>query len=320
MSGRPIRTRAKRWCFTLNNYIGNHVAHLRTLGIEQQQVEYIVWGREVAPTTLTPHLQGFVIFRDRLYLAQAKRALFEGFADAQRTVHVEVARGTAQQNKNYCSKEDEGFEEYGECPTAGQGRRTDLERFFEWADEFIVNNGRPPTTPEAAADFPSVVVKHSRLMEVVRLRTPRALFHEDAEPRGWQERLRQQLEAPAEDRKIKFVVDPDGGVGKSWFVRWFLDLHPHSAQIFRPGKVTDLAHAVKVHCNVFLFDVPRNGMQFLQIQVLEMLKDRVIFSPKYNSTTKFLQSVPHVVVFSNEHPADVGITLTNDRYEFVSLD
>jgi len=309
---RSTEHRAKRWCFTLNNPTANEVQHVIAFATQEPRLcDYLVFGRELSSTG-TPHLQGYVIFTTAHRLRAAKQSL------GSDRFHLQVARGTPSQNRTYCTKEND-YEEFGECPQVTQGRRTDLERFFDWADDFTSENGRPPTTPEAAATYPAILVKHGRLMDVVRLRAQRSLFHVNPVLREWQQHLKDALDQPPDDRKIKFVIDPEGGLGKSWFVRHYLDIHPQTTQVFRPGKVSDLAHAVKIHCNVFLFDIPRDGLQFLQVQVLEMLKDRVIFSPKYHSQTKFLSSVPHVVVFTNEHPADVGITLTADRYDFVNI-
>jgi len=311
------RHRAKRWCFTWNNPtpVNSHALNTFCLG-DPPAFDYIVYGRESAPTTGTLHYQGYVILKEPKSLRQVKSLLSGNF---QSSIHLEVSRGTPQQNREYCIK-DGNFNEFGELPSVSQGRRTDLERFFEWADEFGADNGRPPTTPEVARNFPTMVVKHSRLMDVVRLRTERRLFAHEPEPKQWQQRLSDALELPAEDRKIIFVIDPDGGLGKSWFCRWFIDTHPDTTQILRPGKVSDVAHAIKAHISVFLFDVPRGGLQFLQSQVIEQLKDQLVFSPKYASQMKYLDHVPHVVVLSNEHPTDVGLSLTLDRYEYFVTD
>lgn len=301
------QSRAKRWVFTLNNWTNDELQSILDAG--RTQCSYLVVGRERGAAG-TPHLQGYLEWNAACRLTTTKNRL------GTDRVWLAIAKGTAAQNRTYCSKEDD-YEEHGECPQQGQGRRTDLDRFFDWVDEFIEANNRPPTTPEAANLHPATITKYSRIMDVVRIRTQRSLFNEDPVPRGWQASLKERLEAAPDDRKIFFIVDPEGGRGKSWFVRWFLDCHPTETQLFRPAKVTDLAHAIKTHTRWFLFDVPRNGMQFLQYQVLEQLKDRVIFSPKYNSTTKFLTSVPHVVVFCNEQPDQNA--MTNDRYHFINF-
>lgn len=300
-------SRAKRWVFTLNNWTQEEHDHLCSLA---PNVEYLVFGKELAPDTGTPHLQGYVEFPAAVRLTTCKNRL------GSARFHVAVARASAQENRTYCTKEGD-FEEFGECPTAGQGRRTDLDRFFEWTDDFATNNGRPPTTPEIARSHPTIAVRFPRVLEVVRLRCERSLFHVGPTPRPWQSALYNELMTSPDDRKITFVVDPDGGAGKSWFVRWFLDQHPADTQLFRPARVQDLAHAIRIRTKYFFFDVPRNGMQFLQFQVLEQLKDRLIFSPKYNSTTKMLTNVPHVVVFCNEEPQ--GDEMTLDRYHDFDL-
>lgn len=301
-------SRAKRWVFTLNNWTANELANILDAG--RTNAEYLVVGRECAPTTGTPHLQGYVEWNAACRFQTCKNRLGP-------RVSVRIARADAAANRTYCTKEGD-FEEIGECPTRGQGRRTDLERFFDWADEFGRENGRPPTTPEVARVHPTIAVRYPRCLEVIRLRCERSLFHHQPQPREWQQRLYDDLVAEPDDRKIKFVVDPTGGLGKSWFVRWFLDQHPSDCQVFRPARVQDIAHAVRVRTKYFFFDVPRNGMEFLQFQVLEQLKDRLIFSPKYQSTTKQLLSVPHVVVFCNEHPTESE--MSNDRYEYVNTD
>lgn len=311
------RHRAKRWCFTWNNYTqeDEQQLHDRCNGQHADWFSYIIYGREQAPNTGTKHLQGYVIFTTPASLNQAKERLT---GSSTHGIHLEVARGSPEQNREYCSKGGD-FTDFGILPAVTQGRRSDLERFFEWTDEFIADNGRAPTTPEVARIFPAMVVKHSRLMDVVRLRTSRRLFAVEPEPKQWQQRLSNALEGPADDRKIIFVIDPAGALGKSWFCRWFIDTHPDITQILRPGKVADLAHSIKAHFSVFLFDVPRGGLQFLQSQIIEQLKDQMIYSPKYGSQMKYLDHVPHVVVLSNEHPVDVGLELTPDRYEYFDV-
>lgn len=59
--------------------------------------KYAVVGREIAPTTLTPHLQCYMSLHKRMSWA-VFRANFPGW-------HVEQAKGTAKQNTVYCSKD-----------------------------------------------------------------------------------------------------------------------------------------------------------------------------------------------------------------------
>jgi len=45
-------------------------------------------------------------------------------------------------------------------------------------------------------------------------------------------------------------------------------------------------HCVEINTHVFLFNVPRGSMQFLNYGLLENLKDRMVLSPKYDSKMK----------------------------------
>lgn len=107
---------AKHWCFTLNNYTEEDVEKYQTLGEQGGQVNYLVFGREKGESG-TPHIQGYVSFSSKLRLAQVKVLLGD-------RVHLEKAKGSPQQNKDYCEKEGDSFE-YGTCPK-GRGARTDL--------------------------------------------------------------------------------------------------------------------------------------------------------------------------------------------------
>ena len=310
---RPIErlgkmSRAKRWVFTLNNWSSDEQDALEAAA---PATNYIVWGREVGENN-TPHLQGYVEFPAAIRFTTVKNRL------GSARFHLEVARGSATQNRAYCTK-DGDYTEHGDPPTVGQGQRTDLDRFYDWSDAFFVGHGRGPTTPEVAGEFPAILTRYPRVMEVLRLRTQRQLFIENPQPREWQQRLRLELESDADDRKIHFVVDPDGGCGKSWFVRWFLDLHPDDTQMLSTGRVADVAYAVRARTRVFLIDIPRGGLEFLQTQVLEAMKNRLIFSPKYASGTKTLFQTPQIAVFTNEHPVDVNMQLTVDRYNYIDI-
>lgn len=124
----------------------------------------------------------------------------------------------------------------------------------------------------------------------------------EGDPRPWQAALEGELNGEADDRTVIFYVDPEGNNGKSWFQAWYLTKYPERTQVLSAGKRDDVAHSVDKTKTVFFFNIPRGGMEYMQYTILEQLKDRMVFSPKYNSTMKYLSHVPHVVVFCNEDP------------------
>jgi len=113
----PRAPKNRKWCFTLHSFGPNHVIALRHF--ESNGVTYIIFGREICPTTGRRHLQGFLYFRNSLTRSGVKKRLGSGFEG----IHLEVSKGTVDQNITYCSK-DGDFESYGERPS--QGRRSDL--------------------------------------------------------------------------------------------------------------------------------------------------------------------------------------------------
>jgi len=301
--------RSKFWTWTLNNYTD---AEQRVIsdahGVEDLGIEYLCYGRELGEQG-TPHLQGYVIFRAPVSLATAKSRI------GSRRLHLEASRGSPQQNATYCKK-DGDFEEFGNLPQSSQGRRTDLESVFAWASDFAAENRRPCTFGELALAHPVAATKYPRILEVIRARfEPPPL--QVGEPRQWQRELADELDGNADDRTIKFVVDLDGGKGKSWFVRWYMTKNPGIVQKFSISKRDDIANGIEIQTKVFFLDVPRGQMEYLNYGIMEMIKDRLVWSPKYHSATKVLLNKVHVVVFSNEHP-DYN-RLTQDRYDTLNL-
>lgn len=102
------------WCFTLNNYDELAVEHIRSV-FTSDKIRYAIFGYEVGDSG-TPHLQGYVAFTKQQRLAAVTRSIPRA--------HWEPAKGTEQQNYEYCSKDGE-FEEFGRRKE--QGKRSDLE-------------------------------------------------------------------------------------------------------------------------------------------------------------------------------------------------
>lgn len=290
-----------RWCFTLNNYQPHEEETLQILG-NGPHTRYLVYGREVGQEG-TPHLQGFVIFA-RSQRLQAAKALLGA------RVHLEVARGRNDQAANYCKKDDD-FEEFGSLPNE-RGRRNDFHELKEW----VVQQPNKPSQQLIANEFPDLYIKYGRLMEWVNLIYPSPELVTGT-PRPWQSQLATELAQPADDRRILFYVDPIGGSGKSWFIKYWYTSHSDSTQRLSIGKRDDLAYAIDESKQYFFFDIPRSQSEFLQYSILESLKDRMVFSPKYTSYTKILGVNPHVVVFMNEEPD--RNKLSADRYKVTHI-
>lgn len=297
----PTSPRSTRWCFTLNNYTEVDIDVLRTY-----VCKYVVFGYENAPTTNTPHLQGFIVFNHAKRLSEC-RQLFNGGRG-----HFEITRGSSHQAAEYCKKAGH-FVERGVCP-GSSARVSARDLAVEWARGFIHDNRRAPTQAELAAhsyatfalrNFHQWCCYEAQRLYPVQLR--------QGEPRTWQRALEEELVGDADDRSIVFYLDPQGSSGKSWFQQWFLSVHPEKAQLLAPGRVQDIAFLIDESKDVFLMNVPRGGMEYLQYSILEQLKDRVVISTKYETKVKYLLKVPHVVVFCNEAPDETKLSF--DRFD-----
>lgn len=297
-----MAAQSQNWCFTVPNYTDVELLHLQLLS-EDPSVAYLIVGREVAPTTGTRHLQGFIRFNKRLRFAGVRNLLPQ--------CHLTSARGTLQQNRDYCSKEGD-FDEWGTCPAHQPGRRSDFERYLEWLGTLESE----PSERELITMWPALYGRYRGSMRRMAAEIcPRPQLR-DGPLRPWQEALQTELEQPADDRRVRFFVDRDGGSGKSWFCgHAFSKLD--GVQILGPGKRDDLAHAIDVRTRIFLFNVPRGNAEYLNYGLLEMIKDRMVLSPKYESTMKILIHTPHIVVFMNEDPDMTK--MTPDRYEITYL-
>ncbi|MEO6536499.1 MAG: hypothetical protein ABIT47_02315 [Candidatus Paceibacterota bacterium] len=120
--------RSRRFQFTINNYPKKDIKRFHELAESLEKHRYICYGFEKAESTGTPHIQGYV------ELTQAQRYTFlHSYFNFKRKgevlkFHIEVANGTAEDNKKYCKKEGD-FYEFGEPAT--QGSRTDLKEIKE---------------------------------------------------------------------------------------------------------------------------------------------------------------------------------------------
>lgn len=301
---------SSRWVFTLNNHTSDEVTALEAVLGDATRVRYGVFGREVGSSG-TPHLQGFVILESAQRLSYLRRHLSS-------RAHFERARGTSVQARDYCQK-DGDFVEFGTFPDRA-GQRNDLEELIKWSDEFTQEHGRPPSSPDIAKHQPRAYLKYPRFRALAAHRAPPRQL-EFGEPNSdWQRNLIDELEGEPDDRRVTFVVDCEGGKGKTWMCRYLLTKRPVDVQVLGIGRKNDLAHMVDETKTVFLFNIGRNQMEYLSYAILEELKDRLVVSTKYSGSTKLLKPC-HVVVFSNEHPDMTRLTSTDgvSRYNIVNI-
>jgi hypothetical protein len=93
----PRVKKYRRYCFTLNNYGTEDIKVLETFF---SQGKYI-FGEEIGPLCGTPHLQGYVEYKNPVS--------FQKMKEVNKKIHIEPAKGDRYSNIKYCGKDKKYF-------------------------------------------------------------------------------------------------------------------------------------------------------------------------------------------------------------------
>lgn len=241
---------AKNWCFTLNNYSEKDIESL----CSSSSIKSYIFQEETGENG-TPHLQGFVEFKNKL----RPKTLFSSRIHWEKTKNVEASIA-------YCSKEETRTGKvYSNILTKREDKR-------------LVN----------------------------------------FEMRPWQKDLYEYLMGEPNDRTIVWVVDKEGGKGKSLFSKWLAWKH-NDVLAVTMNKSADILTVVEEHYKTYLLDLPRSyDVQYCPFNALEQIKNGFVTEGKLKKTARQLSfAPPHVVVFSNDDPNMMKISL--DRWKIIRL-
>ena len=133
--------RARAWVFTVNNFTSDEYELLVSM-----PCVYMVLGREVGDQGV-PHLQGYVVFKNQVY----HRTL-----NSKLRCYWSVAKGDAESNFEYCSKEGD-FEERGERPVGRAEARAKGGEATKLKWEQILSKTKIGLMDEVDAE---VIIKH----------------------------------------------------------------------------------------------------------------------------------------------------------------
>lgn len=296
---------SKYWCFTWNNYPDDADDVIKDF-YDRGIPSYVVYQREVGETTGTPHLQGFVNLKARKRLTGMKKVL------SPEVAWYPAAAKNVQEKVDYCKKESTRVPdtlpiELGELVIPSQGVRTDLNAFME-----DVKAGMP---------YHHLIDKHpgvfrtglSFAREFFTIHSPDPEWNRitEFEERPWHSIVNDFISKP-DDRKILFIVDPEGGLGKTTLAKKLVN-EREDAQFFKPAKEADLALSLDNRKSVFILDCPRCRHDIpLPYMILESIKDGMVFSGKYQSCMKRVTLPNVVIVFTNDVPDPTKLSL--DRF------
>jgi hypothetical protein len=286
----------RNYCFTANNWTFS----TRSL-LEKWDVRYLVFGEEVAPTTGTPHLQGYVQLKTRKRIST--------LAKEMPGLHFIAANGTAMENRSYCLKEGHNVFEKGAASIQG---KMNVDTMYDY---FVMVDGDAKKMYDEFGE--SWLRNRRQILELSREiagNMKRELISANIECctlRKWQSEAVERL-MKQDDRKILFVVDKKGGAGKSWladYMRWI-----RGAFVTQGGRTVDITYAYASE-DIVAFDICRSGQKFMNYMLIERFKNSCVSSHKYESCEKVAKA--RVVVFLNDDPDYTK--LSEDRYDIMHV-
>lgn len=286
-----MASKCKNWIYTLNNYTTEEEDTIKSLyGTE---FKYTIYGREIAPTTGTPHLQGYIQFIKQYRLQEVKNHFID-------RAHYEPAKGNVEDNINYTSK-DEKVITYGTPTIQGSNKNklyAQIQQCNNW-NEVLEIKGIQRSLRYAQEVF--------KLKPIPKM--------ENFKPRKWQQSIIDILEKPTDGRTIYYVYDKKGNTGKTYLCKYLVA--NHNAFYTSPAKSSDILYAYN-NQKVVLYDIPKSQDEaFINYGALEKLKDGIYFNGKYDSSLRYRHENIHIIVFSNnEPPTD---KFSEDRLKIINL-
>ncbi|CAG2215486.1 unnamed protein product [Mytilus edulis] len=253
----------------------------------------------------TPHLQGYIGFKKAIAFNTIKKLIGE-------RCHIENAKGNDQQNKEYCEKDGDVLCEFGKPQ-----KQHDMTKQIKDAVK-RKHEGASPS--EMLEEFGGTCIRYKKHIDEqsveinqheIKLEMERKM--EAATLRYWQQRL--VLELPQHtERSVWWYWEEVGNVGKTWMSKWLVVMK--NAMRFENGKSADIKHGYNGQDPV-VFDLTRSAQDHINYEVIESVKNGIMYSTKYESKMK-CYSPPKVIVFANAEPDKSKMSF--DRWVVTKID
>lgn len=276
------RTKPKRsrgFVLTLNNWTEEEYKNM----IDNCTLhgKKFILGKEIAPTTGTPHIQGYIYFKDSKSL-EAVRKIFP-------RTNIILAKGTPKQNETYCGKDEDyikhGFEE-------------EEVNSYDKEMKIIIANRKK----QLMGIYETVEWKdwQRQVLDILETKADMRTIHWVFDPIGnsGKSYLTKYIYLT---RKI-IIAD---GKKDNVFNQVCLMVNGDKKNKVLPEEP-----------EVVLLDIPRSSEGYINYGVLEQLKNGLIYSGKYEGGICAFGAL-HVIVFANFMP-DMS-QFSDDRWNIINL-
>lgn len=142
-----INMGSRSYCFTINNY-ENDIKEKIALW----KCRYVIGGYEIGESG-TKHIQGYIEFKETHRISALKKI--------HDKAHWEKRRGTRDEARNYCMKDNDFFE-FGSWENGGQGKRNDLNDLVTKLKNGEIN------VKTICYEQPETAAKHLRFLDRVQ--------------------------------------------------------------------------------------------------------------------------------------------------------
>jgi len=320
-----------RW--TINNYDEEIVNYLKNLPNINEKIIVLAFGKEVAPTTGTPHLQGYIRVKDPLRYTGFQSLLVN---NKEITVWTLPADASEKSNILYTQKGSQSHEEWIDKHETGPNFGVNADCFlynknenkvynkYESCMEDILNGS---DLMEITKKYPELIFKHRKnIMDTINMiknennKNKLLEMNEAIVLRNWQQEIYDYcLDLPSltdvKARQITWIYDKVGRNGKTVLAnKMVLNLN---AVKFTNSSSKDIIYAYNGE-PIILFDLERTQEEKINYQVMESILDPIIFSAKYGSEIKYRASGGILIVFANFLPKLYALSL--DRWRIIKLD
>ena len=318
------------YCFTINNYTPEHV--LRVQGsIGQAGIKYVCYGFEVGEQG-TPHMQAYLQathdHKARFQKAFGVKCHLEkqNGATGPSDLELQGTFGKPYTAVGYCMK-DGDFHQFGDktdIKGTTKGARTDLNEVKEAIERGESYDDICETHFKEAAMYGRFIKERIAAKQSADGKKILLGDYKDVSWKPWQQAVLDAVEQTPDRRKIQWIWESTGKVGKSWLAT-YLAL-TKNAIILETGKQTDLIHVFsKRVTNIVIVDLVRTNetteadrKHFLDgmYSLAEKLKNGRMLTLKYDGTELYFP-IPHVIFFANFEPDYTKWSA--DRYDVTNL-